>query len=73
MNDIVQTLNHWEDVIFRYEPEFMITFCNHAFELHDIYWNSGWMRFRYILSGGGMVTDSVEIEKWFAFLEQYGK
>jgi len=73
MDDIVKNLNHWEDVIFRHESEFMTTFCKQAFDLHDISWNGERMRFTYILSCGQMASDSVEIDKWFAFLEQYGK
>lgn len=73
MSDFVQTLNHWEDVIFRHESQFMSTFCEHAVDLHNMWWNGEQMKFTYLLPCGQMVSDWVEIEKWFAFLERYGK
>ena len=66
---IDDTFKFWEGIIFDNEKVFKHVFCKYAIDVVSISWNSGNMKFEYILSCGQHVGDSVKMEKWYDFLK----
>jgi len=67
--EVLSAIREWEQIIFQHEPAFLHDFCNDAWILVEVSWDSENMRFVYVINSGQHISDSIKIEKWVEFIE----
>ena len=67
--EVLSAIREWEHVVSEHEAAFLHDFCNDAWILVEVSWDSENMRFVYVINSGQHISDSIKIEKWFEFIE----
>jgi hypothetical protein len=70
MQEILNTLKEWEDIVDTWSEDFENTFT-HGEELINLYWSSSNMKVYFITEEGQHITDSFPIHRWFEWLRNH--
>ena len=69
-DEVMAMLNKWGRIAWDNQDAFLKRFCNDAWMLVKVSWNSRKMHFVYVLYEGQHVCDDVPIAEWLAFMKE---